>query len=77
MTDSVSENTTVLSHNNDISADKTIDKKAVRHPEKAHRPDNIVTMRKPDWIRVKAPQSQIYKDTKNIVKDNKNYIIII
>ncbi len=23
-----------------------------RHPEKAHRPDNPVRMRKPDWIRV-------------------------
>jgi len=28
----------------------------VRHPEKAHRPDNPVA-RKPDWIRVKAPVS--------------------
>jgi len=28
----------------------------VRHPEKAHRPDNPVA-RKPDWIRVKAPTS--------------------
>ena len=27
------------------------------HPEKAHRPDNPVLMRKPDWIRVKAPTS--------------------
>ena len=26
----------------------------VRHPEKAHRPDNPI-QRKPDWIRVKAP----------------------
>jgi lipoic acid synthetase len=28
----------------------------LRHPEKAHKPDNI-SPRKPDWIRVKAPTS--------------------
>ncbi|MGZ5998392.1 MAG: lipoyl synthase, partial [Rhizomicrobium sp.] len=27
-----------------------------RHPEKAHRPDTQV-LRKPEWIRVKAPGS--------------------
>ena len=27
-----------------------------RHPEKAHKPDSPV-LRKPDWIRVKAPGS--------------------
>ncbi len=41
----------------------------VRHPEKAHRPDNEV-MRKPDWIRVKAPGSKGYNETRKIVKDN-------
>ena len=30
-----------------------------RHPEKAHRPDQEV-LRKPDWIRVKAPVSRGY-----------------
>ncbi|MEX3009056.1 lipoyl synthase [Hoeflea sp. TYP-13] len=43
--------------------------KRVRHPEKAHRPDNEV-MRKPDWIRVKAPTSKGYKETRDIVKSN-------
>ncbi len=33
------------------------DVKRVRHPEKANRPDTEV-MRKPDWIRVKAPTSK-------------------
>ena len=28
-----------------------------RHPEKAHRPDAPI-LRKPDWIRVKAPVSR-------------------
>ncbi|MBL4757704.1 MAG: lipoyl synthase [Rhizobiales bacterium] len=40
-----------------------------RHPEKAHRPDQPV-LRKPSWIRVKAPGSPIYHETKKIVKEN-------
>jgi lipoic acid synthetase len=40
-----------------------------RHPEKAHRPDNPV-QRKPDWIRVKAPGSPVYRETHAIVKEN-------
>ncbi|QPC41579.1 lipoyl synthase [Kaustia mangrovi] len=43
---------------------------APRHPEKAHRPDNPV-MRKPDWIRVKAPGSPVYRETRQIVRENK------
>ncbi|MCG5476776.1 MAG: lipoyl synthase, partial [Sinorhizobium fredii] len=42
----------------------------VRHPEKAHRPDTEV-LRKPDWIRVKAPTSKGYQETRSIVKSNK------
>jgi lipoic acid synthetase len=38
-----------------------------RHPEKAHRPDSA-TLRKPDWIRVKAPASRGYAATRAIVK---------
>ncbi|MEQ8327500.1 MAG: lipoyl synthase [Parvibaculum sp.] len=40
-----------------------------RHPEKAKRPDTPV-LRKPDWIRVKAPGSPIYAETKQIVREN-------
>lgn len=40
-----------------------------RHPEKAHRPDTPV-LRKPDWIRVKAPGSAIYQETRDIVREN-------
>lgn len=40
-----------------------------RHPEKAHRPDNA-RLAKPDWIRVKAPVSQGYKETAEIIRDN-------
>ena len=40
-----------------------------RHPEKAHRPDSPL-LRKPDWIRVKAPGSAIYAETQKIVREN-------
>ncbi len=43
---------------------------AARHPEKARRPDAEV-LRKPDWIRVKAPGSARWAETNRIVKDNK------
>ena len=40
-----------------------------RHPEKAHRPDTE-RLRKPDWIRVKAPNSPGYKKTRDILREN-------
>jgi lipoic acid synthetase len=40
-----------------------------RHPEKAHRPDNPVQVRKPEWIRVKAPTSPEYAETRRIVRE--------
>ncbi len=42
---------------------------AVRHPEKANRPDTPV-QRKPPWIRVKAPGSAAYAGTAQIVREN-------
>ena len=39
----------------------------VRHPEKAHRPDNPVA-RKPPWIRVKAPVSKEYHETRKLMR---------
>ncbi len=39
-----------------------------RHPEKAGRPDTPAP-RKPDWIRVKAPGSPGYAETRAIVRD--------
>jgi len=41
-----------------------------RHPEKAHRPDNPVA-RKPAWIRVKAPGSPVYAETRALVREHK------
>ncbi len=41
-----------------------------RHPEKVNRPDTPL-MPKPDWIRVRAPNTRGYADTRKIVRDNK------
>jgi len=41
----------------------------LRHPEKAHRPDQEI-LRKPDWIRVKAPVSREYVATKAVVREH-------
>ncbi|MEJ2375182.1 MAG: lipoyl synthase [Pseudolabrys sp.] len=40
-----------------------------RHPEKAHRPDSPI-LRKPDWIRVKAPVTPGYLATHAIMREN-------
>ncbi len=43
-----------------------------RHPEKENRPDQPTThLRKPDWIRVKAPGSPQWAETNRIVRENK------
>ena len=44
--------------------------KAKRHPEKQKNPDRPAG-RKPDWIRVPAPQGKIYQETKDIVRKQK------
>ncbi|MEL7012368.1 MAG: lipoyl synthase [Pseudomonadota bacterium] len=41
-----------------------------RHPEKAHRPDNAQP-KKPSWIRVRAPNSEGYHETRKIMRDNR------
>ena len=40
-----------------------------RHPEKAHKPDKAQP-RKPDWIRVKAPNSAGYRETHRIMREH-------
>ncbi|MCB9980904.1 MAG: lipoyl synthase [Rhodospirillales bacterium] len=49
--------------------EKLLDK-AKRHPEKQKNPDRPAG-RKPDWIRVPAPQGKIYGETKDIVRKQK------
>ncbi|MGJ8611217.1 MAG: lipoyl synthase, partial [Octadecabacter sp.] len=41
-----------------------------RHPEKQRRPD-APQPKKPDWIRVKAPVSKGYQDTRDIMREHK------
>jgi len=43
---------------------------ALRHPEKAHRPDNPI-QRKPAWIRVKAPTHPVYHETRALMRENR------
>ena len=40
-----------------------------RHPEKINKPDNKQP-KKPDWIRVKAPNSEGYRETRNLIREN-------
>lgn len=40
----------------------------VRHPEKANKPENA-PLRKPEWIRVKAPTSKAYHETRKLMRD--------
>jgi len=44
--------------------------RAQRHPEKVHKADTPI-LRKPDWIRVKAPTSEGYKRTREIMRENR------
>ena len=41
----------------------------LRHPEKAHRAENP-SPRKPPWIRVKAPTSEVYGETRRLMREN-------
>ncbi|GBF57156.1 lipoyl synthase [Candidatus Phycosocius bacilliformis] len=45
-------------------------KRAARHPEKQKRPDSVI-LRKPEWIRVRAPGGSVFEQTKSIVKENR------
>ena len=44
----------------------------VRHPEKIHKKSNPIP-KKPPWIRVKAPTSNLFKYTSDIIKKNNFY----
>jgi len=55
-------------------SDRTSEKPRVRHPEKAHKPDQEVK-RKPSWIRVKAPVSKEYQATRKIVREHKLHTV--
>ena len=50
--------------------ERAIRRGAERHPEKRNRPDSPI-QRKPEWIRVKAPTSPVYAETKRLVRELK------
>ena len=52
-----------------LDVTKPFDAVKPRHPEKASRPDTEV-LRKPDWIRVKAPVSKGYQETRDLVRSH-------
>jgi len=52
-----------------VVLDTTSPERRARHPEKAHRPDTPA-LKKPDWIRVKAPVSPGFRATQAIVRAN-------
>ncbi|MDC7695369.1 MULTISPECIES: lipoyl synthase [Asticcacaulis] len=50
--------------------DAAVSKPDLRHPEKQNRPDTPI-LKKPDWLRVKAPGSEGYNATRQTVRDAK------
>ncbi|MGG7568285.1 lipoyl synthase [Rhodovulum sp. DZ06] len=53
----------------DAPRKRDIKNRAERHPEKQKRADAPL-LRKPDWIRVKAPGSKGYMDTSKVIKEH-------
>lgn len=53
-----------------MARERDITDRSQRHPEKAHRPDTPI-LRKPSWIRVKAPTSEGYRETREILRANR------
>jgi len=51
-----------------MAANSTSDIAALRHPEKRNRPESPA-QRKPPWIRVKAPTSPEYHETRRLMRD--------
>jgi len=47
----------------------TLGARGLRHPEKQNRPDTPI-LRKPDWLRVRAPGSAGYLETQRIVQEH-------
>ena len=53
----------------DTLSGKGAGKSAPRHPEKARNPETPI-LRKPEWIRVRAPGSPVWQETRDIVREN-------
>ena len=48
-------------------SEQSAPRREARHPEKASRPDAALK-RKPDWIRVRAPTSPVWAETRDLVR---------
>jgi lipoic acid synthetase len=59
-----------IDHRAARSGGEGLPERPLRHPEKAHRPDNPI-QRKPAWIRVKAPTHPIYHETRALMRENR------
>ncbi|HZD26524.1 MAG TPA: lipoyl synthase, partial [Alphaproteobacteria bacterium] len=57
-----------------VSQQPPKDPRALRHPEKRNRPDSPI-QRKPSWIRVKAPTSESYFETRRIMRENRLHTV--
>ena len=42
-----------------------------RQPHHVHKPDQLTALRKPAWIRVRAPVSKTYEETRGLMRDLK------
>ena len=51
-------------------------KTRIRHPEKVNKPESF-QVKKPDWLKVKAPNSKGYFETKKIVDKFHNLTKVI
>ncbi len=60
---------TLIDGHNNRTRNRGSDKPSSRHPEKAANADTP-HLRKPDWIRVKAPGSPVYQETRRIMRAN-------
>ncbi len=53
-----------------VEIDHRTTARAPRHPEKLARADNPI-QRKPDWIRVRAPGSAIFQQTRDLMREHR------
>jgi lipoyl synthase len=66
---STGQGSAIMCQTKGVSMVTVLDITKVRHPEKAKRPDTEV-LKKPDWIRVRAPVSKGYQETRDLVRSH-------
>ena len=63
-------NSNILENGNEVNLANTKE----RHPEKKNKPDSRA-LKKPSWLKVKAPFSQSFFDTKRIVAKSRVFTV--